>query len=220
MVRVAIVDDHPIARHGIAAVFGPGPDFEVTAAVGSPAELPRTADGRILADVVVLDLYLDEGRPAFDAIGDLAVCLPVLVVSASRTPRDVLAAMRAGASGYVAKSADEGAYRAAIEAVVGGETYLSAQVADLLGAATDEQPPPPEQRLAPREREVLDYIARGYTHRQTARRMGISAATVDTYVARIRAKLGLGNKAELTAHALGHDPRPEGWPPPSDGRVR
>jgi DNA-binding NarL/FixJ family response regulator len=116
----------------------------------------------------------------------------------------VLAAMQAGASGYLTKHASENAYLAAIAAVGDGSFYLSAQLADLIQAAAPGIRAGAGNALSRREREVLSYIARGFTHQQTATRMGVSKPTVDTYVVRVRAKLGLGNKAELALAALGY----------------
>jgi DNA-binding NarL/FixJ family response regulator/DNA-binding SARP family transcriptional activator len=200
--RVAIVDDHPVARHGIATILASAPAIRVVAAVGQCDDLPRDVAGRVLADVVLLDLYLNEGHLAVEAIAELPAQVPVLVVSASRNPSDVLAAMQAGASGYLTKNAQEDTYATAVQTVGDGGFYLSAQLADLIQAATRGSARNVEDPLSPREQETLSYIARGFTHRQIATRMRISKATVDTYVARIRAKLKLGNKAELTLAAL------------------
>jgi DNA-binding NarL/FixJ family response regulator len=203
VLRVAIVDDHPVARHGLASILGPAEDLEVIGAFATCAELPVADAGTVDADLVILDLYRADGRPALDDIARLSAMLPVLVVSASRAPADVLAAMQAGASGYLTKHAPEDAYVSAIRAVVGGGFYLSAQLADLLQAATETRRPATErEQLSPREQEALSYIARGFTHQQTATRMGVSKATVDTYIGRIRTKLNLGNKAELALAAL------------------
>jgi DNA-binding NarL/FixJ family response regulator len=212
LLRVAIVDDHPVARHGLASILDPVPDLTIVAAVATCAELPTDPTGTIDADLVLLDLYLADGRPALDDITRLSAQRPVLIVSASRAPADVLAAMQAGASGYLTKQAAEDAYLTAIRSVVSGGFYLSAQLADLLQAATEVRRPVSERdQLSPREQEALGYIARGFTHKQTATRMGVSKATVDTYIARIRAKLNLGNKAELALAALRY------LAPPSDG---
>jgi DNA-binding NarL/FixJ family response regulator len=203
MIRVVVVDDHPVARHGITAILAAFEDMQVCASVSAPAELIRTADGGVAGDIVLLDLYQADGRPALAAIADLSQHVPVLVVSASRAPVDVLSAMQAGASGYVTKHAAEEAYATAIRSVAAGGFFLSAQLADLIQAATMGRPPSrPQEALSPREQEALSYIARGFTHQQAGTRMGVSKATVDTYIARIRTKLQLGNKAELALAAL------------------
>jgi DNA-binding NarL/FixJ family response regulator len=211
MLRIAIVDDHPVARHGIVAILAAFDDFEVACAVPHPGELPRTADGGVAADVVLLDLYQADGRPALSAMTELSTHIPVLVVSASRAPADVLAAMQSGASGYLTKQASEEAYAIAIRSVATGGFYFSSQLADLIQAATlSRTPARPQEALSPREQQALAFIARGFTHQQAATRMGVSKATVDTYVARIRAKLQLGNKAELALAALRYLPTPPG----------
>jgi DNA-binding NarL/FixJ family response regulator len=213
MLRLAVVDDHPVARLGIAALLDEVDDLAVTAAVATVAELPRDEHGRVVADLVILDLYQADGRPALSAITELSEQLPVLVLSASRAPADVLAAMQAGASGYLTKQAGEEGYVTAIRTVASGKFYLSAQLADLIQAATLGTPTTrPAEELSPREQEALVYIARGFTHQQTATRMGVSKATVDTYIARIRIKLQLGNKAELALAALRQLP---GMPSPN-----
>jgi two-component system, NarL family, nitrate/nitrite response regulator NarL len=204
VLRIAIVDDHPIALHGIRRVLEPVPDVEVVAAVTGVAALPRSGDGSLGADLIIMDLYLDgANRPALQAIGEVAAQRPVLVVSASREPADVLAAMRAGASGYVTKHAAEEVYEEAVRTVVRDGFFLSSGLADLIQAALDVRGQPASTvELSPREQETLSYIAQGFTHQQTATRMGVSMTTVNTYVVRIRAKLQLGNKAELTLAAL------------------
>ena len=201
--RVAVVDDHPVARYGLAAILDAAPDVQVVAAVDDPGRLPGDARGAVAADVVIVDLYLADDVPALGVIAELSASTPVLVVSASQEPADVLAAMQAGASGYLTKRAAESHYLAALRTVHGGGFHLSAQLADLIQAATaGVGPAAARAQLSARERQVLTYIARGFTHQQAATRMGVSTATVNTYVVRIRAKLGLGNKAELALAAL------------------
>jgi DNA-binding CsgD family transcriptional regulator len=88
-----------------------------------------------------------------------------------------------------------------VRTVAGGEFYLSSQLADVIDADLRQEGRPVSE-LAPREQETLHYIAQGLTQAQTARRMGVSPGTVDTYVKRIRQKLGSGNKADLTRKAI------------------
>lgn len=202
VIRVAVVDDHPVARRGIIAIIAGFPGLRVSTAVPDASDLPRDANGLVDADVILLDFYQGDGRPALQAITELSAQCPVLVLSASRSPAVALAAVRAGASGYVTKAAEEAAYETAIRAVAAGTFYLSAQLADLIQAATLRGAASRQDALSPREQEALGFIACGFTHQQTATRMGISKGTVDTYVARIRTKLQLGNKAELTLAAL------------------
>jgi DNA-binding NarL/FixJ family response regulator len=198
--RVAIIDDHPVTREGIAALVATLPGFCVVASLGDPVDLPREG-----VDLVVLDLYLADGTPAVSAVSEIAAWSRVLVMSASRAPDDVLAVVRAGASGYVTKDASGQAMLAALTTVATGGFSLSAQLADVLIAALDRVPRVSgalSDVLSPRESQALDLIAAGYTHAQAARRMDVTKATIDTYVERVRAKLQAGNKAELASIAL------------------
>ena len=209
-IRVAIVDDHPVARWGVEHILESWPDLWVVCSVGSLEELAAsTAE----VDVLILDLYLHGDGPALQAIRELTAHRRVLVMSASTSRGDVLAALRAGADGYLSKQASDDAFVAAVRQVAGGGFYLSSQLADMLQAGLERwDVTAGAVRLAPREEEALEYIARGFTHAQAARRMGVSPATIDTYVKRIRQKLGIGNKADLTRKAmeLGRLDRPRG----------
>jgi two-component system nitrate/nitrite response regulator NarL len=203
-VKVTIIDDHPIARRGVADALARTGDFEVVASVDSVADLTPCLAGA--ADVVILDLYHDGEEPCLAAVAELSARTRVLVMSASGRPQDVLGAMRAGAGGYITKRTQPALFAAAVDTVAGGGFWLSSELADILHTQVTGQarpsPPDPRAHLSPREEQALDLIARGYTHAQAANRMGVTKATVDTYVERIRAKLQVGNKAELTRAAL------------------
>jgi DNA-binding NarL/FixJ family response regulator len=198
LVRVAIVDDHPIARRGVASALADADEVEVAASVDSAAQLP---DGEP-ADVVILDLYHDGDRPCLAVVTEWSARTRVLVMSASGRPMDVLGAVRAGAAGYITKRAQPAMFVAAVQTVAAGGFWLSSQLADILQSDLRGPATAPQTPLSPREEQALDLIARGYTHAQTATRMGVTKATVNTYVERIRAKLHVGNKAELTRAAL------------------
>lgn len=219
MFLVAIVDDHPVARRGLQSILAEAGDIEVSAAVATPADLDWGSNGAARPDVIMLDLYYG-GEACLDVIPRLRQDGKVLIVSASCRPADVLGAIRVGACGYVTKLADPPMLISAVRTVASGGFALSSQLADILQAelarvpvadgdtapargkaATADRP-----ALSPREEEALDLIARGLTHAQTASRMGVSRATVDTYVERIRAKLHVGNKAELTQAAFERRP--------------
>lgn len=215
MINVAIVDDHPLARVGLQTILDEAGDMRTALSTGSPVTLLTAGPDNLQVDVVLLDLYQAEDEPCLPAIERLRGTTKVLVVSASARPADVLGAIRAGASGYVTKLADPEMLVSAVRTVAAGGFALSSQLADILqsqlAAGTADAGSPgsapdsgaaPAKVLSPREEETLTYIAKGFTHAQTATRMGVSKATVDTYVERIRAKLQVGNKAELTRVAI------------------
>lgn len=205
MIQVAIVDDHPLARRGLAAILADAGDISVTLSTASPVALLES--GQATADVVLLDLYHSDDEPCLPIVAQLRTVLKVLVISASARPADVLGAIQAGANGYVTKLADPEMLVSAVRTVAAGGFALSSQLADILQSQLAESPAAPAtptqaSPLSPREEQALTYIAKGFTHAQTATRMGVSKATVDTYVERIRAKLQVGNKADLTRAAL------------------
>jgi DNA-binding NarL/FixJ family response regulator len=199
MIRVAIVDDHPVARYGMHSIFALCPGIEVVCAAASLAGFAGQAAA---SDVIILDLYLGQGRLSPGQIAGVARACPVLVVSASARRPDVLAAVRAGASGYLVKASPAEAFGEAVRTIAAGGFYLSSQLADVLEASASDLPGGEPIGLAPREREALSLIAQGFTQSQAATRMGVSPATIDTYIKRIRRKLGPGNKAELTRRAI------------------
>lgn len=199
-IRIVIVDDHPVARYGMRQIFASDPGIEVA---GEAETLAGLADLDSQADVLVLDLYLGQGRLTAGQIATLAATRPVLVVSASVRREDVIAAVRAGASGYLLKTAEPDVFIEAVRTVAGHGFYVSAQLAHLIDATLEAgDPAGSEVHLAPRERQVLSLIAQGFTQAQAATRMGVSQGTVDTYIKRIRSKLGPGNKADLTRRAI------------------
>jgi DNA-binding NarL/FixJ family response regulator len=174
--------------------------------VATAQELAR--DGMpALPDVTLLDLYLASDEPCLDSITALRAATRVLVVSASGRPADVLGAIKAGAAGYVTKDAQAETVVSTVRTVASGGFALSSHLADILQSELTRAVDQPRERaerglLSPREDQALDLIAKGFTHAQAARRMGVTKATVDTYVERIRAKLQVGNKADLTRTAL------------------
>jgi DNA-binding NarL/FixJ family response regulator len=210
MIRAAIIDDHPIARRGVDQILTESGRISVVASCASAAELSGALSDAGEAgqpDVVVLDLYHDGGIPCLDAVAHLSRSTRVLVMSASGSPADVVGAVRAGAAGYVTKQSGPEVFVAAVETVAAGGFALSPRLADILhaelarphaGAPSPSGPP----QLSAREEEALGLIANGFTHAQVATRMGVSKATVDTYIERVRTKLQVGNKAELTRAAL------------------
>jgi DNA-binding NarL/FixJ family response regulator len=222
MIQVAVIDDHPLARRGLESILSEAGDIVVTMSAASAAELAAGASpGEVLPGVVLLDLYHGSDEPCLHVISQLRTATKVLVVSASGRSADVLGAIRAGASGYMTKLAEAEMLVSAVRTVAAGGFALSAPLADILQAELVRQEPPADKGsrpgaatgaglLSPREEQTLDLIAHGFTHSQTATRMNVSKATIDTYVERIRAKLQVGNKAELTRAALQRIPASAG----------
>ncbi|MET8854245.1 response regulator transcription factor [Amycolatopsis sp. NPDC004625] len=196
--RIALLDDHPVARRGLEQALTDLPDGIVALSTGSADELTGVLSaGDSEVDVVVLDLYLGGEQPSLELVRQVAAAHNVLVMSASGRPADVVGAVRAGAHGYLTKQCSLDVIVAAVTTVAAGGFALSPKLADILHAELAR--PNPTADLSPREQQTLEYISCGLTHAQAAARMGVKESTVDTYVERIRAKLQVGNKAELTA---------------------
>jgi len=194
---VAVVAASLLTRVGIAQVLGGDPQVRVTATVAAPAELP--APGQAV-DLIIWDQAGHCGGDATQVIVMLAAQAPVLVVAGPGPATDLLALLRAGARGLVTGDASDTEFRSAAAATANGAVYLAAGLAGQLGAELGKQRP--DGPLSRREIETLRLIVDGCTHRQVARRLGLTEETVNTYVKRIRGKLNAGNKAELTRKAI------------------
>ena len=206
MVRVMVVDDHPIWREGVARDLAEaGHDIVATAADG-PAAVRRAAAAR--PEVVLMDLQLPVGS-GVAATGEILAAYPsarVLVLSASGEDADVLAAVKAGATGYLLKSAGRDELLAAVARTALGEAVFSPGLAGLVlgefrrmasGPADDGSP-----RLTEREVEVLRLVAKGLSARQVADRLVLSHRTVQNHVQNTLRKLQLHNRVELTRYAI------------------
>jgi DNA-binding NarL/FixJ family response regulator len=200
LITVAVIDDHPLTRAGVERSLKAARDVQVVCSAPSLQEFEASAT---TPDIIVLDLYLSGDEPDLEVVSALSARTQVLVFSASGRGRDVLAAIEAGASGYITKQAADESFLMAVRAVASGGFYLSSQLADLMHAEARSRADRREDPgLSAREMEALRLIAEGFTHAQGAARMGVSPSTFDTYVKRVREKLGPANKAGLTRKAI------------------
>ncbi|XVS64444.1 response regulator [Actinosynnema sp. CA-299493] len=214
-VSVMVVDDHPLWRDGVARDLAER-GFEVVATAGDAASAVRIARA-VRPDVVLMDLNLGEttGVEATTLITGSLAGTRVLVLSASGEHSDVLEAVKAGASGYLVKSASAEELVEAVNRTAAGDAVFTAGLAGLvLGeyrrmAATPDDDKP---QLTERETEVLRLVAKGLTARQIANRLVISHRTVENHVQSTLRKLQLHNRVELARYAIEHglDVEPEG----------
>lgn len=210
-VRVAIVDDDSVACWALRAAIAGVEGLSVCTSPGSPADL---------TDAGVDVLIIAAREPRCPEIGTWAAAssVPVLVISSTEDPAHAVAGIAAGAAGYLTTEGGPEALAAAVQAVAAGCVCLAGSLAraipTLAHGGVPAPPPPLADLLSPREREALLHIGDGLTHGQAARRMGVSKATVDTYIERVRSKLGVNNKAALVRHALRLSDPPEPVPRP------
>ena len=198
MISLLIADDHPVVRNGLRGIFTGDPDFEVLGEAASGVEAVALALAR-RPQVVLMDLRMP-GGDGVSAIRELAERLPttrVLVLTTYGDDGDVLAAIDAGATGYLLKDAPREELLRGVRAAARGESVLSPSVAaTLLGRV---RAPEPETPLSPRELEVLTLVAGGATNREAAARLFISEATVKTHLLHVYAKLGVNDRAAAVA---------------------
>ncbi|WP_030925487.1 response regulator [Streptosporangium amethystogenes] len=198
MIRLILVDDHPVVRSGIRAMLTGQPDFELIgeAATGEEGvELART----LAPDVVLMDLQLGPGMHGSQATRQIvALNGPrVLVLTTFDTDADIVAAIEAGATGYLLKDAPSDDLHAAIRSAATGASALTPSVASrLLGRVRT-----PDTTLSPRELEVLGHVAAGLSNRQISKAMFLSETTVKTHLVHIYTKLGVDSRTAAVAAA-------------------
>jgi DNA-binding NarL/FixJ family response regulator len=216
VLRVMVVDDHPMWRDGVARDLADA-GFDVVAVADSVAA--ATVRGRaVRPDVVLMDMQLPDGNGAQATVGILEVSphTRVLVLSASDERDDVLDAVKAGASGYLVKSASREELLAAVRSTAAGQAVFTPGLAGLvLGEyrriARDPDRAGDAPALTDRETEVLRYVAKGLSAKQIASKLVLSHRTVENHVQATLRKLQLGNRVELTRYAIEHglDAEPE-----------
>ena len=201
-VRVLVVDDHPLVRAGLRAVLDLQDDVAVVGEAGTAEEAVALASD-LVPDVVVMDLHLPDGS-GVEATRRIVAASPgigVLVVTMVDDDASVVAALRAGARGYLLKGAGHAEIVRAVRGVAAGEAVLGPAVAGpVLGRLTRPgEPALPE--LTGREREVLALVARGLGNHAIARHLVISDKTVGNHLSNIYAKLGVTDRAAAVARA-------------------
>ena len=201
-IRVVLVDDHRVVRRGLASFLTAFADIEVVGEASSGEELLEHLEDW-LPDVVVMDLLMPGGINGLEATKRTRALCPntrVVVLTAYTDNERVLAALRAGAIGYVRKDRDPESLLAAIRMGARGQSLLDPAVAGSLLQLM--QGGLPENSLTEREKEVLLQITRGLTNREIAEHFTISEETVKTHVGNILTKLQLDHRAQAIIYAL------------------
>jgi two-component system nitrate/nitrite response regulator NarL len=214
-IRVLVVDDHTLFRRGVTALLAGDARFAVVAEAGDAGEAQRRA-AETRPDVILLDNHLP-GVNGVDALGGLREAAPqakVLMLTVSEDERDLAAALRGGARGYLLKTADSDVLAAAIVRTARGESTVSPEMTGKLVSAfqslhADATPavppaePDPIDSLSPREREILAQIARGASNKEIGRALDIAETTVKIHVQHILRKLNLSSRVQAAVYATG-----------------
>jgi DNA-binding NarL/FixJ family response regulator len=213
MTRVLIVDDHPLFRDGLAGLLATLPEIEVAGTAGTAAEA-LTAIRQSPPDVVLMDINLP-GTSGVEATRQAVAVSPataVLVITMVDDDDTVLAALAAGARGYVLKGASGDEIAAALRTVAAGGAVFGAGIATRILAAAPALRPvsalPAAEDLTGRERQVLQLLADGASNRHIARVLGISLKTVQNHVSRILDKLQATDRTQAVLRARGIAPPP------------
>jgi DNA-binding NarL/FixJ family response regulator len=203
VIRLLVVDDHPVVRAGMVAVLGEESDFEVVGEAANGAEALGLVP-RLHPDVVLMDLRMPvmDGAEATARITAAPGAPQVLVLTTYDTDADIVRAVEAGARGYLLKDAPTGVLADAIRRAARGETVLAPPVAARLA---DRLRAPARPDLTGREVEVLGLVARGLSNADIGKELFIGEATVKTHLIRAFAKLGVTDRtaAVTAAYASG-----------------
>ncbi|MGK5678285.1 response regulator [Actinoplanes sp. URMC 104] len=202
MIRILLVDDHPVVRHGLRGMLDAEPDLTVVGEASSGAEGVAQAVA-LRPDVVLMDLRMPggDGVSATEQIVASAPGVRVMVLTTYESDRDILRAIEAGAGGYLLKDASPAELADAVRAAARGETVLAPSVASTLVRQVRRPAPP---ALSAREIEVLRLVARGLTNADIGRQLFISEATVKTHLLRAFNKLDVADRTAAVTTAMEH----------------
>ncbi|OGO19671.1 MAG: DNA-binding response regulator [Chloroflexi bacterium RBG_16_50_9] len=208
-IRLLLADDHAVLRAGLKTLLNAEPDMEVVAEAANGGETILKSN-EFLPDIVLMDITMP-GQGGLEATREIKKRNPaikVLVLTMHEDESFLYEMLRAGADGYVPKKAADTELLAAIRATYRGEHFIhSSMTAQMVTEARNKQGTKMARNdgisvLSEREREVLRFLALGYTNQQIADTIYLSVKTVETYKARLRDKLGLRGRAEFVRYAM------------------
>jgi len=195
-IRVLVADDHPMFRAGVVAVLGELPDVTVIAEASDGAAALRMAQ-ETLPDVALLDITMPGN--GLKAARDITAACPatrVVMLTVSEDEDDLLAAMKAGASGYVLKGASAAELGRVLHSVCAGEVYVAPGLAWGLLREMSKPRTTPLDELTAREREVLELVAEGLSNQEIGERLGLAEKTIKHYMTNILGKLQVRSRVE------------------------
>lgn len=211
-VRIVIVDDHPLLRHGITQLLELEDDLDLVAAIGSGSEaIKRIPELDPAPDLILMDVNMpdESGLRVIEKLRKADVDSRIVVLSVSDDHADIFKAVHAGADGYLLKDLEPDNLLHEIRRAIEGEQVVSETIRDVLLSAQDAWVPenvhPRIRELTEREKDVLRLIARGLSNKGIGAELEIAEGTVKVHVKRLLSKLGLKSRVEAAVFALEHD---------------
>lgn len=203
-IRILLADDHPLFREGVAHSLSVDPDFEVIAQAGSGEEAVEMAHN-LHPDIVLLDVSMTGmgGIAAAAKISASAPTVRIMMLTVSENRENLMAALKAGAHGYVLKGVSAGELRAITHRVASGEAYVTpALAADMLTEFSNPHPIDSFSELTPRETTILQLLSQGLTNREIGERTFLAEKTVKHYMTSILQKLHVRSRTEAALIAM------------------
>ncbi len=211
-IRVLVVDDHPLFRQGVLFTLGRNPDIEVVGEGENGQQAVELAQ-KLRPDVLLLDITMPviDGIQAATQVRQLMPDIQIVMLTASEEGDDLMAAMKAGARGYVVKGAGAGEIVTAVIAASRGEAYITPKMAgNLLREMTQKPVNDPLSELTERELQVLDLVARGLSNKEVGIQLSLAEKTVKHYLTSVLQKLHVRSRVEAALlaqrHGMGKDP--------------
>ncbi len=206
-IRILIADDHPLFREGVAQSLSGVPDFAVVGQAGSGEEAFLLV-GDLLPDLLLLDVTMP-GDGGIVAAGKVAAAWPVvriMMLTVSEDQDTLMAALKAGARGYVLKGVTARDLANAVRVVAGGDIYISPALAGgiLFELTANKQASDPMTSLTDREREILQLVAEGLTNREIGERLHLAEKTIKHYMTNVLQKLQVRSRVEAALLAQKH----------------
>lgn len=204
-IKLLLADDHKMVREGLKAFFAPTDEFEVVAEAANGVEAVQLA-GKTKPDIILLDLLMPEmdGIEAAHKIREISPEFKIIIITSSLEESKVIAAIRAGASGYLLKDSSPTEIENAIRKVYAGETVFPSRITNILVKELSRQETKPSKTvsLTDRETDILLLLANGLSNQEISEHLFLSVWTVRTYVTTILDKLGVENRTQAALYAI------------------
>lgn len=205
-IRLLVVDDHPLFRQGVVASLSAEPDLTVVGEAGSGEEAQKLA-GDLLPDVLLMDITMP-GAGGIAAARQINASWPVvriIMLTVSEDQDNLMAALKAGARGYVLKGVSARELANAVRTVAGGDVYISPSLAGgILFEMTQSQPNDLIGSLTEREKEILTLVAEGLTNREIGEKLHLAEKTIKHYMTNVLQKLQVRSRVEAALLAQKH----------------